>query len=155
MILRWKNTITTWHLTGMQLCYRHAHFQFIALQRAFWECQANPHWKDMSVDWSILHLKGTKSSLLPPTLREFLRDLMVSFLFILNLNLWTAALSELIYREHRSLEKEALSENTVSSNNIFLWQRIHKYSLESKCSCNNLYCWESVSQTSKSSGNFI
>lgn len=31
-------------------CYRDAHFQFTALQRAFQESQTNPHWKDMSVN---------------------------------------------------------------------------------------------------------
>lgn len=89
---RWKNTITTWHLTGMQLAIGMLIFNSLLYrQRAFWECQKNPHWEGMAVNWSILHWKGTKSSLLTCTLRQFLRDLMVSFLFVLNLNLWTAA----------------------------------------------------------------
>lgn len=122
---RWKNTITTWHLTGMQLAIGMLIFNsLLCRQRAFWVCQTNPHWEGMSVNWSILHWKGTKSSLLTCTLRQFLRDSMVSFLFVLNLNLWTAAVYELICREHTSLEKEALSENTVSSNNTFLLQFI-------------------------------
>lgn len=43
-----------------EAAYRDAHFPFIALQRAFAECQTNPLWEDTSFNWIILTSEGDR-----------------------------------------------------------------------------------------------